>query len=59
MEMKWTISYYDERTEAATEGWPSKLSAKYIHLIGLIEAFGADLGLPFTRAMEDGLFDSR
>ena len=38
---------------------PAGLSAKYFHLTDLMLDFGADLGMPHTKAMSDGLFELR
>ena len=38
---------------------PAGLSAKYFHLTDLMLEFGADLGMPHTRAMNDGLCELR
>lgn len=38
---------------------PAGLSAKYFHLTDLMLEFGADLGMPHTKAMSDGLFELR
>jgi phage-related protein len=38
---------------------PAGMSAKYLHLTDLMLEFGADLGMPHTKAMSDGLFELR
>ena len=38
---------------------PVTLQARYLHLTARMRIFGADLGLPHTRAMGDGLFELR
>ena len=38
---------------------PVTLQARYLHLAARMRIFGADLGLPHTRAMGDGLFELR
>ncbi len=38
---------------------PAGMSAKYFHLTDLILEFWADLGMPHTKAMSDGLFALR
>lgn len=38
---------------------PAGLSAKYFHLTDLMLEFGADLGMPHTKAMSDGLCELR
>lgn len=57
--MKWTISYYDDKAKKAILKWPKKILAKYLRIAELIEEFGPDLGMPFTRPMSKGLFEIR
>lgn len=57
--MKWKITYYNGRVKETLEGWPDKLLAHYLRIIDMIETYGPNLGLPFTRAMGDGLFEIR
>lgn len=57
--MKWKITYYNGRVKEALEAWPDKLLAHYLRIIDMIETYGPNLGLPFTRAMGDGLFEIR
>ena len=39
--------------------WPSGIYADFMRLAGLMEQHGADLRLPHSRAMGDGLFELR
>lgn len=57
--MEWTIYYFNERTKEAVFSWPSGILADYRRLIGLMEEHGANLRLPHSRAMGDGLFELR
>lgn len=56
---KWKITYYDEKTKTKLLKWPTKLLAKYLRIADMIEQFGPDLGMPFTKAMGNGLFEVR
>lgn len=38
---------------------PPKMAAKYLWLADLMLEFGANLGMPHTRAMSNGLFELR
>lgn len=38
---------------------PAGMLAKYLHLTDLMLEFGADLGMPHTKAKSDGLFELR
>jgi phage-related protein len=56
--MKWNISYYD-KTKQDILDWPKKILAKYIKTTDLIEEFGPNLGMPFTKPFGNGLFEIR
>jgi len=57
--MTWTIEYRYKDVEQFVLMLPAGLSAKYFHLTDLMLEFGADLGMPHTRAMNDGLCELR
>ncbi len=57
--MTWKIEYRYKDVEQFVLGLPVSLSAKYFHLTDLMLEFGADLGMPHTKAMSDGLFELR
>ncbi len=55
----WTILYFNERTKAEILAWPVGILADYRRLLELMGQYGADLRLPHSRAMGDGLFEIR
>jgi len=57
--MSWTIEFFDENVEAETLALPPKILAKMLHIFELIEMAGAQLGEPYTKALDDGLFEVR
>lgn len=57
--MNWTIHFFNERVKEELDGWPAGIHADFIRLTGLMENHGADLRLPHSRAMGDGLFELR
>ena len=57
--MNWTVSYFNERVQHEITEWPVGIYADYLRLILLMEEHGADLRLPHSRAMGDGLFELR
>ena len=57
--MNWTIHFYSERVRNDVDAWPAGIHADFLRLIGLMEQHGADLRLPHSRAMGDGLFELR
>ncbi len=57
--MIWEIKYHDEKLQEAVLALPAGLLARYLHLTGRMVQYGADLGMPHTRAMGSGLFEMR
>ena len=57
--MNWTIEFFDESVEAETFSLPPKILAKMLHIFELIEMAGAQLGEPYTKPLNDGLFEVR
>ena len=57
--MRWSIDYYDKDVEKAVLSLPAGLLARYLRYTDLMIEFGADLGMPHTRSMSDGLFELR
>ena len=57
--MTWTIEYAYSDVEQFVLKLPIGLSAKYFHLTDLMLEFGANLGLPHTKPMSNGLFELR
>ncbi len=53
------IKYYNERVEGDILKLPLTIKAKYFQYTDMLEEFGANLGMPHTRAMGDGLFELR
>jgi len=57
--MNWTIEFFDESVEAETFVLPPKILAKMLHIFELIEMAGAQLGEPYTKPLNEGLFEVR
>jgi len=55
----WEIEFFDESVEAETLALPPKILAKMLHIFELIEMAGAQLGEPYTKPLNDGLFEIR
>ena len=55
----WIIEYDSEQVEEEILKLPPGLLARYLRLTDLLLEFGANLGMPHTRAMSDGLFELR
>lgn len=57
--MTWDIEYYNSSVEAFVLDLPPGLLARYLRLTDMMLQFGSNLGMPHTRAMNDGLFELR
>jgi phage-related protein len=57
--MNWTITYYSDSVQAEILALTSGFLARYLRYSDRMEVYGADLGMPHTRAMGDGLFELR
>ena len=57
--MEWSIEYHSPKIEEAILKLPEGLLSRYFRLTELIIEFGPNLGMPHTRAIENGLFELR
>ena len=57
--MKWSIEYYSPKIEEEVLNLPDGLLSRYFRLADLMLEFGPNLGMPHTRAIENGLFELR
>jgi phage-related protein len=57
--MTWTIAYYSARVRDDVEKLPGGILASYFRLVETMEVHGANLRMPHSRAMGDGLFELR
>jgi phage-related protein len=57
--MIWTITYYSARVRDEVADMPAGILASYLRLLETMEVHGADLRMPHSRAMGDGLFELR
>ena len=57
--MVWNISFYDDKLQNELLQLPVGMLAKFLHFLECLEIHGANLGIPHTRAMGDGLFKLR
>ena len=57
--MEWEIIYYSEAVQNDIASMPSGIQARYLRLTDRMCIYGANLGMPHTRAMKDGLFELR
>ncbi|HEY3597666.1 MAG TPA: type II toxin-antitoxin system RelE/ParE family toxin [Paraburkholderia sp.] len=57
--MTWSVVYFNERVKRDVFALPAGILASYLRLVDLMQEFGADLRMPHSRAMGDGLFELR
>lgn len=57
--MEWPIKYYNQKLEEEILNLPDGLLAKYLRLTDLMCEFGANLGMPHTKSIDEGLFELR
>lgn len=57
--MNWAVLYYSERVRERVFDLPAGIIADYLHLLELLQEFGANLRLPHSRALGNGLFELR
>ena len=57
--MEWEIIYYNEVIQDQIASMPAGIQARYLRLTERMRIYGANLGMPHTRAMKDGLFELR
>jgi phage-related protein len=57
--MTWKVSFYDDEVEKETLALPPSVQANFVHIVEMIEEFGANLGRPHTAPLGQGLFEIR
>ncbi len=57
--MSWQIIYYNQNVEHEILNLPEGLLARYLRLTDLMSEFGANLGLPHTKVINNGLLELR
>ena len=53
------LKYGNEQVAEGLQDWPSKIQAKYLRIIDLIEEHGPLIRGPFTKSFGNGLFEIR
>ena len=55
----WSINFFNARVQQDIESWPVGIYADFLRLVRLMEEHGADLRMPHSRAMGQGLLELR
>ncbi len=59
MPLPYDIQYFNPGVQAEIERWPADLLASYARLIELLAEYGPEIGMPYSKAMGQGLFELR
>lgn len=57
--MAYVIVYYNASVQGSIDEWPAGIGASYMRILEQMVVTGPNLGLPYTRALGDGLFEIR
>ena len=57
--MKWEIIYYNEAVRLWVDSLPVGIRAYYTRITEAMRQYGPNLGMPYTRALGDELFETR
>ncbi|HJV35918.1 type II toxin-antitoxin system RelE/ParE family toxin [Geomonas sp.] len=57
--MRYSLEYFHPRIQKEIESWPVGILADFARIAELLKEFGPDLGMPYSRALGDGLFELR
>lgn len=57
--MTYRILFHNDSVQADIAAWPAGISASFVRISEQIEISGPNLGLPYTKAMGEGLFEIR
>ncbi len=57
--MTYSIEYFNARILRGIEAWPVGILAHHARIVELLTEFGPELGMPYSRAMGNGLFELR
>jgi phage-related protein len=57
--MAYRIDYFNTQVKLAIDAWPTGVRASYVRIAQRMLEHGPNLGMPYTRAMGDGLFELR
>ena len=57
--MEYTIEFYSELVQDEILDWPDGIQASFTRITEMMAVHGSNLGLPYTRAFGEGLFEIR
>lgn len=59
LNMTYEIQFFNTRVQTVIEEWPSGIAASFARITEQITISGPNLGMPYTKAFGDGLFEIR
>ena len=57
--MNYEIQFFAASVQALIEKWPAGIYASFVRIAEQMVMSGPNLGMPYTKAMGDGLFEIR
>jgi phage-related protein len=57
--MNWHITFYNKKLKLQVMAFPEGILANFLHIAELVEEFGPQIGMPYTRKIGSGLFEIR
>ncbi|OFZ65848.1 MAG: hypothetical protein A2V79_01420 [Betaproteobacteria bacterium RBG_16_56_24] len=57
--MRYSLVFFNHMVESEILEWPRGIQASFARIAQRMAEFGPNLGLPYTRAMGEGLFEIR
>ncbi len=57
--MRFEILFFNSSVQAEIERWPTRIAASFTRVAEQMEMSGPNLGMPYTKALSDGLFEIR
>ncbi len=57
--MDWKVTFFNEKVAKDTHCFPKSILANFLHIAEMVEEFGPNLGMPYTKPMGKGLFEIR
>lgn len=57
--MKYSLAFFAPEVRTGILNWPPSIRAAFFRIAERMEAHGPNLGMPYTRALGNGLFEIR
>lgn len=57
--MEWNVEFFNAGVKREIDAWPRGVRAVFIRIAQRMKSHGPNLGMPFTRAFGNGLFEIR